>query len=1796
MILHRHHLSTLRSLRRQHWIKWLQITTVFLWSLFPPFYTPAPAAYTPDSQSPPHPVWDGNGDEPESGPDLSDDDSDGLPNWFEQWLGSDVGNPDTDYDGLSDADEQYLTGTDPINWDSDNDGYSDHDAYYSCWAVNHNAVGFGQSVYDWDGDGIYNPQDAWPLDANNGSYDPSTYDSDGDGYADANDSHPYDYSVWGDWGTGDEPSGEPDSGEGDPEPADDDSDDDGFPDGQDSDPMDSSLWDDANRNGINDSAEVDPYSNDADNDTIVDAHDSHPWDSSLWSDWNSNNQNDEDETGNSGGDPPAEDPVDSDGDGIVDAYDSHPSDSALYSDWNFNSQNDHEENSGGGDPPEDHADSDGDTVLDPNDSHPNNSSLWNDFNGNNINDDDNDPLVLNSDEDEVVDALDSHPFDSALWNDFNHNGINDHDGDPMFQDSDSDGVPDATDSHPDNLDLWNDHNDNGVNDEEPDEDQDGDGVINFEDSHPKNPSIWSDWDFDALNHEAEITHQTDPNHPDSDRDGLTDGEEVSHGTSPLYTDSDGDGLPDFPELRGHYGSSASDAFSLSKKKGWGSLYHDGQIVDTTDSDRDGIPNSIEELYGLSPSNPADALSDLDGDGITNLAAFRQGKSLCGVVSPLDRDGDGLTDAQEDYWGRNGGVYLSKFNPNDAVEDPDNDDLMNWQEIALGSHPGSLTSMGAAFDLNCGDGTVAFWQALILPSSPDHARALARLPAQYHALIPTWADQTMQTSYDSETDQTWVSGPALGLQAFLSDVPPADRGPGRNAPGDYDGDSMPDRWEWRYRQKLNLLDPADAGTPNQAPTLKQDPDSDALSNLAEFQLNTHPLLPDTDGDGFSDGLEIQHGTNPTQSTSLPPITLSLVSGNSQTTLVDTIAAQPLTIATRRITTPVPGTPVTFTVTSLNGGKLSTNPAGPWQPAVTVLSSISGVAQVYWNAPLSPSSASVVASSAATSASSLTFDLTATPTNPNNPNNPNNPTDPANPANPSTFHVFTAHRTKTASFSGSEGSYCKQEIVEDPIIEDGLYSISEIRPTHDGFDGNADIAENPVDDGDPRDLNLLHLYIQNPILTHFVPPDTPGAVAVQPFPSTLYTPTDVYSRVTSPPKGYYQADDAFIATSPVTGENNSSTYNPETLTTMLSTVPWAPSVQDGWMGNGRRGISTYSASASWTHYSWSAPCGNPSPEPPEDPTTNPEGDDYCGSSGSSGGGTVTTVGMSGTTAAANHTQVRLQSSHTVNDPAGLSRTFLLLQKRTNFTPQGDISDDPIITSLGTATLTIPQGQKISTQVSGTASLTHLRIEGGIAYIELAPPPSIPNTRIELDLLPVEFKKLWETKNKANQIVVKAKRDDPKDDKQTADPDGNLYGTPRYLLYVTADPTDSKYHVSLDCELGGMRDQFVCAAYDGSTKVSDTDKAFPAAADQPAELLIPATGSSQRGQDFVIKVAFDANKNGLIDASEPLIDLTAAKSETGSPAPPMIRGFSMGAVDAAKTTIHGQATGSGFTGWKPNFLGEWFVPNAQALERLFYDGAIGGMVQDYQPTTTLGPANLNAFGPPGDFNEWLTHHAGSNFNADGVTTVQHYYWNPSKRISNLIATSSPLSLLKSNSTITSQITSVTDATVENFKQPSVPVGQTQTFPSGAAGYDLQPVLAGLGAPHSSPAWVPKQTLLVGDQDGYAGAIPDDAFGTVGRSRFINGEYRFIVKKEPRVEHFSTGDPGGYDIPYTAVVVYLRVSGSSQDLYDFNHNGGGLSIPAAITQLSYGNGGYGRTNGVIFRATVDILKDYEVKEIRLP
>ena len=68
--------------------------------------------------------------------------------------------------------------------------------------------------------------------------------------------------------------------------------------------------------------------------------------------------------------------------------------------------------------------------------------------------------------------------------------------------------------------------------------------------------------------------------------------------------------------------------------------------------------------------------------------------------------------------------------------------------------------------------------------------------------------------------------------------------------DADHDGAEDWWETEFG--FDPLDPSDAAL---------DPDSDGLSNLAEFLAGTNPLLADSDGDGIPDAWEVARGLNP-----------------------------------------------------------------------------------------------------------------------------------------------------------------------------------------------------------------------------------------------------------------------------------------------------------------------------------------------------------------------------------------------------------------------------------------------------------------------------------------------------------------------------------------------------------------------------------------------------------------------------------------------------------------------------------------------------------------------------------------------------------------------------------------------------------------------------------------------------------------------------------------------------------------------------------------------------------------------
>lgn len=56
---------------------------------------------------------------------------------------------------------------------------------------------------------------------------------------------------------------------------------------------------------------------------------------------------------------------------------------------------------------------------------------------------------------------------------------------------------------------------------------------------------------------------------------------------------------------------------------------------TSDTDKDGMPDKWEKAYGLNPSDPSDANGDLDNDGFTNLEEFLAGTNPADAASHPD---------------------------------------------------------------------------------------------------------------------------------------------------------------------------------------------------------------------------------------------------------------------------------------------------------------------------------------------------------------------------------------------------------------------------------------------------------------------------------------------------------------------------------------------------------------------------------------------------------------------------------------------------------------------------------------------------------------------------------------------------------------------------------------------------------------------------------------------------------------------------------------------------------------------------------------------------------------------------------------------------------------------------------------------------------------------------------------------------------------------------------------------------------------------------------------------------------
>lgn len=108
-----------------------------------------------------------------------------------------------------------------------------------------------------------------------------------------------------------------------------------------------------------------------------------------------------------------------------------------------------------------------------------------------------------------------------------------------------------------------------------------------------------------------------------------------------------------------------------------------------DSDNDGLPDSYENLVGLNPLDPVDALEDQDLDGLTALEEFNLGTN----PNVADTDGDNILDGEEIIPGKDG------FITSPLLADTDSDGLNDGLEISVGSDPTNINDFNLAAALS-----------------------------------------------------------------------------------------------------------------------------------------------------------------------------------------------------------------------------------------------------------------------------------------------------------------------------------------------------------------------------------------------------------------------------------------------------------------------------------------------------------------------------------------------------------------------------------------------------------------------------------------------------------------------------------------------------------------------------------------------------------------------------------------------------------------------------------------------------------------------------------------------------------------------------------------------------------------------------------------------------------------------------------------------------------------------------------------------------------------------------------------
>jgi len=513
-----------------------------------------------------------------------------------------------------------------------------------------------------------------------------------------------------------------------------------------------------------------------------------------------------------------------------------------------------------------------------------------------------DPAVSDSDGDGVPDGAEvvfmgTDPLDSLsveLDDDPDGDGLSTSDEnvagtDPKQSDSDGDGIVDSAEAYGDlDTDGLFGFEENVFGSDPDNPDSDGDGILDVDEA-------LVDVDGDSLVLIDEIQMGTSDDNPDTDGDGDSDFDEalfdldgdgltgyeeiVIHGTDPDEFDTDGDGFPDGQEIA--IGTdpvidadTPADRLDLDGDMLTG-LQETGAGTDPTDpdTDDDGYADGIELIAGSDPNNGAITnvdVGDSDGDGLTDAEELRYGTQsdlfdtdsdgygdgaeialfatdpLAAESTPadmLDLDGDGLNGAQETRFG------TDPLDPDtnedgvidglEAVLDLDGDGLTGFEEHLLGTDI-------YLFDTD-GDGVSDFGQAA---SDPDDD-GIPTLDELGFGTDPALADTDSDGTDDDEVYYGDLDGDAI--PGFFEHLVGTDL-----AGADTDGDGSPDGEELSAGSDPLRADDVPGGIDSAF----QDDDGDGLPLVIETAVGTDPSVPDTDGDGVSDGAEVRvERTNP-----------------------------------------------------------------------------------------------------------------------------------------------------------------------------------------------------------------------------------------------------------------------------------------------------------------------------------------------------------------------------------------------------------------------------------------------------------------------------------------------------------------------------------------------------------------------------------------------------------------------------------------------------------------------------------------------------------------------------------------------------------------------------------------------------------------------------------------------------------------------------------------------------------------------------------------------------------------------